>query len=109
MMAEKKLIAVIGATGAQGGGVVRAILNDKSGEFAVRAITRNVNSDKAKELASLGVEVVTADLDNEATVTKAFAGAYGAFLVTNYWEHFQPEKEIAQIGNLARAAKAAGL
>ncbi len=49
-MAEKKIIAVLGATGAQGGGLVRAILSDLSGGFAARAITRDVNSDKAKEL-----------------------------------------------------------
>ena len=108
-MADKKIIAVIGATGAQGGGAVRAILNDKSGEFAIRAITRNANSEKARELSKLGVDVVSADLDSEASLTKAFTGVYGAFCVTNYWEHFQPEKEIAQIGNLARAAKAAGV
>ena len=50
-MAEKKIIAVIGATGAQGGGLVRAILADKSGPFAARAITRNPNSEKAQALA----------------------------------------------------------
>ncbi|MCW8996063.1 MAG: NmrA family NAD(P)-binding protein, partial [Psychromonas sp.] len=63
-MAEKKIIAVVGATGAQGGGLVRAILNDKDGAFAARALTRNPNSDKAKELAKMGAEVVAADLDN---------------------------------------------
>ena len=63
-MAEKKIIAVVGATGAQGGGLVRAILNDKNSGFTVRAITRDVQSDKAKELAAPGAEVVAADLDN---------------------------------------------
>jgi len=92
-MADRKLIAVVGATGAQGGGLVRAILADPSGGFAVRAITRKTSSDKAKELARLGAEVVSADLDDAASVKRAFAGAYGAFCVTNFWEHFSPEKE----------------
>ncbi|MGE5326446.1 MAG: NmrA/HSCARG family protein [Deltaproteobacteria bacterium] len=108
-MAEKKIIAVVGATGAQGGGLVRAILKDASGGFAARALTRKTDSDKAKALAQQGAEVVAADLDNVESLKKAFAGAYGAFCVTSYWEHFSPEKELAQAGNMAQAAKAAGL
>lgn len=104
-MADKKIIAVVGATGAQGGGLVRSILNDKSGEFAARAITRNPNSDKAKELAKMGAEVFTADLDNVESLKKAFEGTYGVFGVTNFWEHFSPEKEKAQAANIAKAAK----
>ncbi len=106
-MAEKRVIAVAGATGAQGGGLVRAILNDPSGGFAARAITRDVNSEKAKELARLGAEVVEGDLDDEDSMKKAFAGAYGAYCVTFYWAHYSPEKELAQAGNMARAARAA--
>ena len=105
----KKIIAVTGATGAQGGSLVRAILADKSGDFIARAITRKPDSDKARELAKLGVEVVTADLDDQASLTKAFAGAHGAFCVTNFWEHFSAEKELAQAKALAQAAKAAGI
>ncbi len=108
-MADKKVIAVVGATGAQGGGLVRAILNDPEGGFAARAITRNKDSDKAKQLAKLGAEVVEADLDNEQSLDKAFQGAYGAFCITNFWEHFSPEKEAAQARSMARAAKRAGL
>lgn len=108
-MADKKIIAVIGATGAQGGGLVRAILQDPAGGFAVRAITRKAGSDKAKALAKLGTEVVEADLDDAASLKKAFAGAYGAFCVTNFWEHFSPEKEQAQARNMADAARATGL
>jgi len=108
-MAEKKIIAVVGATGAQGGGLVRAILNDRSGQFAARALTRDVNSDKAKELARLGAEVVAVDVDDSDSLKKAFTGAYGAFCVTFFWEHFSPEKELAQARNMAEAAKAAGL
>jgi uncharacterized protein YbjT (DUF2867 family) len=108
-MAGKKIIAVAGATGAQGGGLVRAILNDKQSPFAVRALTRDVNSDKAKALAALGAEVVRADVDNVESLKQAFAGAYGAFCVTFFWEHFSPEKEGQQVKNMAHAAKDAGL
>ncbi len=108
-MAEKKIIAVVGATGAQGGGLVRAILNDTNGGFTVRAITRDVQSDKAKGLAALGAEVVAADLDGPESLNKAFAGTYGAFCLTNFWEHFSPERELAQAKAQAQAAKQAGL
>jgi uncharacterized protein YbjT (DUF2867 family) len=108
-MSSPKIIAVVGATGAQGGGLVRAILAEPNGEFAVRALTRSVDSDKAKALKKAGAEVVRADLDDEESLKKAFAGAYGAFCVTNFWEHFSPEKELSQAGNMARAAKAAGV
>jgi uncharacterized protein YbjT (DUF2867 family) len=106
---SKKIIAVTGATGAQGGGLVRAILADKAGDFVPRAITRKPDSDKARELAKLDVEVVKADLDDAASLKKAFAGAHGAFCVTNFWEHYSPEKEIAQARNMAEAAKAASV
>jgi uncharacterized protein YbjT (DUF2867 family) len=108
-MADEKIIAVVGATGAQGGGLVRAILEDPSRAFAARAITRKAGSDKAKALAKLGVEVVEADLDDAASVKRAFAGAYGAYCVTNFWEHFSVEKEQAQARNMAAAARANGL
>jgi uncharacterized protein YbjT (DUF2867 family) len=104
---SKPIIAVVGATGAQGGGLARAILEDPAKRFALRAITRKVDGDKAKELAAKGAEVVAADLDDVASLTKAFEGAAGAFCVTNFWEHFSPEKEDAQAKNLAEAAKAA--
>lgn len=104
---SKKIIAVVGATGAQGGALVRAIV--ARGDFAARAITRKPDSDKARALAQLGVEVVAADIDDPASVRKAFAGAHGAFCVTNFWEHFSAEKELAQAGNMAKAAKEAGV
>lgn len=106
---EKKIIAVIGATGAQGGGLVRAILEDSQGAFAVRAITRNTQADSAKALAALGAEVVAADVDDPASLKQAFAGAYGAFCVTFFWAHFSPEKELAQAAAMAQAARAAGV
>jgi uncharacterized protein YbjT (DUF2867 family) len=108
-MPDKKIIAVIGATGAQGGGLVRAILADRSGSFAVRAITRNPDSDKAQALRAAGAEVVAADTDNPAILGRAFSGAYGAFCLTNFWEHFSPERELTQARNMAQAAKSAGV
>lgn len=108
-MANKKVIAVVGATGAQGGGLVRAIMSDPSGAFTARAITRDVNSEKARALAALGADVVAADVDDEASLKQAFAGAYGAYCVTFFWAHFSPEKETAHATAMARAAKAAGV
>ncbi len=108
-MASKKTIAVVGATGAQGGGLARAVLTDPDGPFHVRALTRNPVSDKAAELAGLGAEVVEADLDDPGSLRRAFEGAYGAYCVTNFWEHFSPEKELAQATHMAEAAKDTGL
>lgn len=108
-MNKKKIIAVMGATGAQGGGLVRAILDDKSNGFTVRAITRNPDSDKAKELEKLGAEVFSADIDVEKTLNEAFKDAYGAYCVTFYWSHFSPEKELAEAAAMARAAKHTGV
>jgi uncharacterized protein YbjT (DUF2867 family) len=103
----KKIIAVCGATGAQGGGLVRAILADPGGDFTVRAITRKPTGEKAQALAKQGVEVVAADLDDKDSLTKAFTGAYGAYCLTNFWEHMSGAKETAQAKNLAEACKSA--
>ena len=108
-MSEKKIIAVVGATGAQGSGLVRAILADPAGGFAVRAITRNPGSEKAKALAKLGAEVVAADVDDPASLERAFKGAYGAYCVTFFWDHFSPEKEKTQARAMAQAAQRAGV
>jgi len=108
-MHDEKVIAVVGATGAQGGGLARAILRDSAGGFSVRALTRDPHAPKARQLADSGAEVVAADLDDPASVRRAFAGAFGAFCVTNYWEHHSPEREVAQAGTMAAAARHAGL
>ncbi len=108
-MATKKIITVFGATGAQGGGLAKAILSDKNSEFAVRAVTRDPDSDKAKELAKLGAEVIYGDLANSESVHNALEGAYGAFFVTFYWAHFSPEREKEEAALFARAAKATGI
>ena len=106
-MANKKVIAVAGATGAQGGGLARAILANPDGGFACRAITRDPGKDSARALAADGAKVVKADFDDVESLYEAFAGAYGAFCVTNFWEHFSGEK--AQARNLAEAARKAEL
>jgi uncharacterized protein YbjT (DUF2867 family) len=108
-MSEKKIIAVVGATGSQGGGLVRAIQSDPSGEFRARALTRNTDSEKAQMLRELGAEVMAADVDDPASLEQAFTGAYGAYCVTFFWEHFSPDKERAQIRSMAEAAKKAAL
>jgi uncharacterized protein YbjT (DUF2867 family) len=108
-MADTKVVAVVGATGAQGSGLVRAILADPQGGFAVRALTRDPNSSSAKALAAAGADVVKADVDDPDSLSQAFAGAYGAYCVTFFWAHFSPEKELAQARALADAAKAADL
>ena len=105
----KKIITVFGATGAQGGGLARSFLADTAGEFAVRAVTRKPDSDSAKALAAAGAEVVAADLDDAASVQRAMNGAFGTFCVTNFWEHFSPEKEMAQAATLADAAAKTGV
>jgi uncharacterized protein YbjT (DUF2867 family) len=108
-MSEKKVIAVVGSTGAQGGGLVRAILGDPAGGYTARAVTRNPSSEKAHALAAAGAEVVGADLDDPASLRAAFRGAHGAYCVTNFWEHFSPGKELAQARAMAEAAKAEGI
>lgn len=105
----KKTIAIVGATGAQGGGLARAVLADPQGGFAARVLTRNTASDKARALADAGAEVVQADLDDEAGLQRALQGAHAAYFVTNFWEHFSPEREMQQAAAMARAARAAGL
>jgi uncharacterized protein YbjT (DUF2867 family) len=106
-MTDRKIIAVAGATGSQGGGLVRAILADREGPFTARAITRDPTSDKARALAALGAEVVQGDVDDVASLERAFSGAHGAYCVTFFWAHMDPERERAEARNLAQAAKQA--
>ena len=108
-MPDKKVIAVAGATGAQGGGLVRAILNEPASGFTARALTRDVNSEKARDLARLGAEVVAANVDDEESLKRAFQGAHGAYCVTFFWDHFSPDKELAEAAAMARAARYAGV
>ena len=104
-MASRKIIAVVGATGAQGGGLARSILDDAGGEFAVRAITRDPQSDKARALATAGADVVAADLADVDSVRRAFEGAYGAYCVTFFWNHMSADRERDDARTLATAAR----
>jgi uncharacterized protein YbjT (DUF2867 family) len=106
---SEKVIVVTGATGAQGGGLARAILADPRGGFRVRALTRDPGSDKARALEKAGAEVVAANVDDGESVRKAFRGAHGAFCVTFFWDHFSPDREKAQALHMAEAAKDAGV
>lgn len=108
-MAPKKVIAVVGATGAQGGGLIRAILDDPAGGFSARALTRDVNSDQARALATLGAEVVPANLDDSDSLQRAFHDAFAVFCVTFFWAHFSPEKEFAEAKVMATVAKRTGV
>jgi uncharacterized protein YbjT (DUF2867 family) len=109
-MAAQRTIAVVGATGAQGGGLVRAIAKDESGEFRARALTRDPDSEKARALARLpAVEVVKADLDDPASVEAAFRDVYGAYCVTFFWADFSTATEMRHARTMAAAAKATGV
>ena len=106
---ETKTIAVVGAAGATGGGLARAILADPEGGYSCRAITRTPDSAAARTLADRGATVVRADLDDVDSLISAFDGAYGAFCLTSFFEHFDAEREATQAANLARAAATAGV
>ena len=108
-MSNKPLITVFGATGAQGGGLARALLQAPERAFRVRAVTRRPGSPAAQALSALGAEVFAADLDDAASVERAMQGAYGVFCVTNFWEHFSPERELRQAEHMAEAARRSGV
>lgn len=103
----QQIITVVGGTGAQGGGVVEALL--ASGQYAVRVTSRNPASESAERLKTRGVQVVKGDLHEPSSLRAAFEGAHGAFLVTNFWDATQMQKET-EIGNAAvKEARAAGV
>ncbi len=104
-----QIFAVIGATGAQGGGTARALLARPDRRFAVRALTRKTSSDAAQALAAAGAEVVAADLDDRDTLRAALVGATALFAVTNFWEHMSPDRELTQAAHIAAAADDAGV
>ena len=103
----KRIVTVLGSTGAQGGGVVRALLDQQ--DWQVRAITRDSRSQAAQRLAELGCEIVEADLNTPATVLEALQGSYGLFAVTNFWDRATRMGEFEQGRNLVHAAKAADI
>ncbi len=104
---NKPIISVIGGTGLQGGGVVNALL--AKGEFAVRVASRNPNSDGSRALAARGVEVVKGDLLEPSSLAAVLEGAYGAFVVTNFWEPSQGARETEIGTGAVNAARAAGV
>jgi uncharacterized protein YbjT (DUF2867 family) len=108
-MSNKKILVVVGATGAQGGSLARAVLGDPLSAFSVRALTRKIASSPAHALAQRGADVVFADLDQIETVKRAFEGAHAAFCVTNFWEHRSPDRELAQATRMAQAAACTGI
>ena len=100
---EKQIITVFGATGAQGSGVVTHLL--KQGKYAVRAVTRNIHSEKAVALKEMGCEVVEADLNDKKSLDNALKNAYGCFVVTNAWEPTGQVNEFEQGKKAVAAAK----
>ena len=109
-MRNKRIIAVVGATGTQGGSVARAILADRDGDFSLRALTRKPSSARAQALAREGAEVAYADLDDLESITRAFTGAYGAYCMTDFWGgDGDPERERLQGSKMAEAAHCASL
>ncbi|KAI1740270.1 NMRAL1 protein [Xylaria scruposa] len=110
-MSAKKIITVFGATGNQGGAVVKEFLNhpELNETWTVRGVTRDVSKDSAKKLASQGAEVVAADLNDKESLLKAIAGSDTVFAVTNYWEKLDMALEEQQGRNIADASKEAGV
>jgi len=100
---SKKLITVFGATGQQGSSVVRALVKD--GHYSVRGVTRDASKPEAKKIADLGVEIVAGDVTKKEDINRVLKGAYGAFLITNFWDPSTMGKEVEIGKNLVDASK----
>ncbi|OQU98237.1 hypothetical protein CLAIMM_04053 [Cladophialophora immunda] len=107
----KKVLVVFGATGKQGGSVIKSVLGDPTAAsmFSIRAITRDPSKPAAQELVKMGCECVSADLDDKESLLHALQGAYAVYAVTNFWEKKSAAAEIQQGKNIADAAKACGV
>ncbi len=105
-MSPKKILVVFGATGNQGGSVIKSVLADPktASEFKIRAITRDPSKPSAKALEAQGVECVAADINSKEQIKSAFEGAYAVFAVTNYWDKMDAELEKTQGKNVADMA-----
>jgi len=103
---SRPILAILGATGQQGGSLARAALADPHRRFAVRALTRRPQGAAALSLSRAGAQVQHADLDDPASLAQAFAGAHALFAMTNFWEHGSAERELVQAANIAAAARA---
>lgn len=106
-----KLLAVLGASGNQGGSVINSILSSPQARstFSLRGITRDTSKPASKTLSDRGVEMISADLDDKDSLVKAFEGAYAVFAVTDYWATMDGDREIRQGKNSADAAKEVGV
>ena len=106
-MAAKKILVVFGATGNQGGSVIKSVLKDPktANEFNIRGITRDPSKPNAKALEAQGVECVAGDINDKESIKSAFHGAYAVFAMTNYWEKMDAQLEINQGKNIADLAK----
>ncbi|TRM61225.1 hypothetical protein BD626DRAFT_631771 [Schizophyllum amplum] len=111
MSTSKQILVVFGATGKQGGSVINSIVNDAaaSARFHVKGVTRDVNKESAKALATKGVEVVAADLNDKDSLRAVIKGAYAVFSITNFWEYFNMEIEVKQGKNVADVSKEEGV
>ncbi|PVI05357.1 NAD(P)-binding protein [Periconia macrospinosa] len=94
----ERIIAVTGATGTQGGGVINVM--SKTPGWKVRALTRNAEGEAAKKLIARGIEVVSASFDDEDSLKKAFYGVHAVFAVTNWWEQLYLGKSRAEAGEI---------
>ena len=110
-MSSKKLLTIFGATGNQGGSVIAAVLasSSLSSKYALRAITRDPSKPNAQSLASKGVDLAKADLNDPDSISAAIQDSYGVFAVTNYWETMDKDIEYQQGINIVDACKAAGV
>ncbi|KAL8897619.1 MAG: hypothetical protein Q9207_007125 [Kuettlingeria erythrocarpa] len=110
-MSDKKVFVVFGATGNQGGSVINSVLADPTAaqEFRIRGITRDPSKPNAQALTTRGVECVTGDINDKASLTKAITGAHSVYAVTNYWEKMDHELELQQGKNIADVCKEAGV
>lgn len=111
MSSTKKLLTVFGATGNQGGSLVRTILNNSTlnAKYSLRGVTRDTSKPAAQQLSKRGVDVVRADLDDLDSVKKAIDGSYGVFAVTNFWESMDGNKETQQGRNIVDASISTGV
>ena len=106
---NRPVLAILGATGQQGRGLVHAALADPHGSFSVRALTRRPDAPAALDLARAGATLCAADLDDPVSLQHAFEGAHAVFAMTDFWSHGSPEREIAQARHVADAARRAGV
>lgn len=106
-ISEKPIIAIFGGTGAQGGSVVKSLLND--GRFSLRILTRNLNSKKAIKFSKRGVKVFQGNMWNQDDLKKFLNGAYGCFVVTNFWDKECMGKEELLGKQIARIAREVGV